>query len=127
MPYWQAAHRGELLYQRCRACGVIPMRPADVCGACQARAMEWQTSNGLGSIYSWTVVWRPQMPAFRVPYVPAIISMDEGWWLMSSVIGCAVEDLVADIRVRVEFHPVSDEVSLPYVRPIESPGPKESP
>lgn len=117
MPYWQAAARGELVFQRCVPCGSVPMKPVSVCAECGSRDLAWQPSAGLGSLYSWTVVGRPQTPAFIVPYAPAIVRMDEGWWLMSSVIGCAPGDLADGLRLAVEFHPVSDVLRLPYVRP----------
>jgi uncharacterized protein len=62
-------------------------------------------------------VWRPQHPSFRVPYAPAIVAMDESWWHIAAVVGCEPEDLNAGMRLAVEFHPGSDEITLPYYRP----------
>jgi uncharacterized OB-fold protein len=72
----------------------------------------------MGSLYSWTVVWRPQHPSFRVPYAPAIVELDEGLRLLSSVVGCEPEELHEGMRLAVEFHPASDDISLPYFRPV---------
>ena len=63
-------------------------------------------------------VWRPQHPAFRVPYAPAVVELDEGAFLMSAVIGCEDGDLEAGMRVKVEFHPADDTITLPYFRPV---------
>ena len=42
---------------------------------------------------------------------------------MSAVIGCEPEDLRADMRLFVEFHPASEEITLPYFRPLpQAPG-----
>ena len=84
---------------------------------CHATAPVWGESAGAGSLYSWTVVWRPPDPAFRVPYAPAVIRLDEGFWMMSAVIGCEPEALARGPRLAVEFHPASDEITLPYFRP----------
>jgi uncharacterized OB-fold protein len=62
-------------------------------------------------------VWRPQHPTFQVPYAPAIIELDERFWLMSAIVGCEPEDLRAELPVLVEFHPAGDDVVLPYFRP----------
>ena len=78
----------------------------------------FSASSGRGRLYSWTVVWRPQHPAFTVPYAPAIVSLDEGWFMMSAVVGCEPEDLRPDMALAVEFHPASDEITLPYFRPV---------
>jgi uncharacterized OB-fold protein len=116
-PYWEGCARGELLYQRCDGCGTIALRPATICGNCLSRSMSWARSSGRGALYSWTVVWRPPRPSFTVPYAPAIVTLDEGFRMMSSVVGCEPEDLAADLPLAVEFHPASDEIFLPYFRP----------
>ena len=116
-PYWDGCAAGELLFQRCDTCGTIPARPASVCPHCHGRALSWERSSGVGSLYSWTVVWRPQHPAFRVPYAPAVVELEEGAFLMTAMIGCEPEDLRAGMRVEVEFHPADAEMTLPYFRP----------
>ena len=120
-PYWDGCRAGQLLFQRCTACGHINPKPGPVCSRCVSTALTWEPSGGLGTLYSWTVVWRPQHPSFRVPYAPAIVALAEGARLLTSVIGCEVADLRPDLPVAVEFHPASDEVWLPYVRPSPSP------
>lgn len=79
--------------------------------------MVWEKGSGKGNIYSYTVVWRPQTPAFEVPYVPAIIELDEGYKLMSAIVGCEVEDVKVGMRVKVLFQEMSEEISLPYFLP----------
>lgn len=116
-PYWEGCRNGELLYQRCSTCREVNMKPARSCAACGAAALTWERSAGRGRLYSWTVVWRPQHPTFAVPYAPAIIELDEGFWLMSAMVGCDHEALRAEMPVVVEFHPANDDVTLPYFRP----------
>ena len=116
-PYWDGCARGELLFQRCDDCATIALRPGTLCGQCLSRSLSWVRSSGLGTLYSWTVVWRPQRPSFTVPYAPAIVTLEEGFRMVSSVVGCDPEDLAADMPLAVEFHPASDEIFLPYFRP----------
>jgi hypothetical protein len=116
-PYWDGCARGELLYQRCDDCGTIALRPGTVCASCLSRSLSWAKSSGEGSLYSWTVVWRPQRPSFTVPYAPAIVTLAEGFRMVSAIVGCETDDLSADMSLAVEFHPVSDEIFLPYFRP----------
>jgi uncharacterized protein len=116
-PYWEGCARGELLFQRCGDCGTIALRPATVCGHCLGRSLSWARSSGQGTLYSWTVVWRPQRPSFTVPYAPAIVALDEGFRMVSAVVGCEPDELTADMPVAVEFHPASDDIFLPYFRP----------
>ena len=117
-PYWDGCARGELLYQRCGACGRPNFDPPLLCRHCGSRDLTWEQSAGSGTVYSWTVVWRPQQPSFVVPYAPAIVDMDEGYQMLANVVGCDVADLAVGMRVAVEFHPVSDGFAIPYFRPV---------
>jgi uncharacterized protein len=116
--YWEGCRREELLFQRCGACSFSGLGAFSVCARCHATSPLWEQSAGNGSLYSWTVVWRPPDPSFEVPYAPAVIRLDEGFWMMSAVIGCEPEALCEGLRVAVEFHPVSDDITLPYFRPV---------
>jgi len=116
-PYWEGCRRHQLLYQRCAQCSFTGLSAFTVCAQCHASTPVWDESAGHGSLYSWTVVWRPPDPSFQVPYAPAVVRLDEGFWMMSAVIGCEPEALREELRLAVEFHPVSDEITLPYFRP----------
>jgi hypothetical protein len=52
-----------------------------------------------------------------VPYAPAVVRLDEGFFMLSAVIGCAPETLQEGLRLGVEFHAASEEMTLPYFRP----------
>ena len=73
--------------------------------------------DGRVSLYSWTVVWHPPNPSFRVPYAPAVVRLDEGVWMMSAVFGCGPDALHEGMWLAVEFHPESDEITLPHFAP----------
>jgi uncharacterized protein len=118
-PYWDGCRQGQLLYQRCTSCGSVGFRPSTVCGNCRGTSLRWERSVGRGALYSWTVVWRPPDPAFAVPYAPAIVRLDEEFWLMSAIIGCQPEELHEGMRLQVAFHPASDTITLPYFTPLK--------
>ena len=116
-PYWEGCDLDELRFLRCGGCGQALGDAPRVCWRCHSRDLRWETSSGRGRLYSWTVVWRPQTPAFEVPYAPAVVEMVEGFHLMSAVIGCEPADLAADMALTVEFHPTAQGQKLPYFRP----------
>ena len=89
--FWEGCQRGELLFQRCQRCGAANHTPTVICGSCWSQELSWERSAGNGTIYSWTMVWRPQTPAFVVPYAPIIVEMDEGWQILSCLMGCSHE------------------------------------
>ena len=116
-PYWDGCSRRELLFQRCGACGGITHTPAVLCAHCTSRDLTWEPSAGAGAVYSWTMVWRPQTPAFTVPYCPVIVDVDEGWQILSNLIGIEDDAVHVGMRVQVEFHATADGTLLPYFRP----------
>jgi uncharacterized protein len=122
--YWEGTRLGELRYQRCTACASPNFGPGLVCRSCRSRDLEWVVGAGRGAVYSWTVVWRPQTPAFDVPYAPAIIRLDEGYDILSALVGLDDTDIVEGLRVTVEFHPISADITLPFFRPdVSQPAP----
>ena len=116
-PFWDGQARGELLYQRCEVCGLSTHTPALVCAHCGSPELTWVPSTGRGTVYSWTVVWRPQTPAFTVPYAPIIVELEEGWQMLSNLVGCEHDAVHVGLPVEVVFHPLADGVTLPYFQP----------
>ena len=116
-PYWDAAREGRLTYQKCANCGHVPPRPLRRCWRCQGGDLTWLESSGRGRLHSWTVVWRPQHPSFVTPYAPAVMAVEEGWWLVTALVGCTVEDIREDMPLEVTFHPAGGDIWLPYASP----------
>jgi uncharacterized OB-fold protein len=113
-PFWQGCQSGELRYQRCEACGLSNFPPTEHCRQCLSAELRWQRSDGVGEIYSWTVVHRPVTVEFEPPYAPAIITLDEGYQMLTNIVGVAPDDLAIGMRVQVQFHAVGPDVTLPY-------------
>lgn len=91
--------------------------PTEHCRECLSADLAWTISAGAGEIYSWTVVYRPATPELGAPYAPAIVTLDEGYQLLTNIVGAAAGDLAIGMRVRVEFHAVGNDLVLPYFTP----------
>jgi uncharacterized OB-fold protein len=114
VPFWQGCRDSELCYQHCESCGLSNFPPTEHCRQCLSPDVRWAKSEGLGEIYSWTVVHRPVSPEFEPPYAPAIITLDEGYQMLTNVVGVAPEDVAIGMRVQVQFHEVGPDLTLPY-------------
>jgi uncharacterized protein len=114
LPFWQGCRAGELRFQRCAACGLPNFPPTEHCRECLAPELKWERSGGHGEIYSWTVVHRPVTAEFRPPYAPAIITLDERYQMLTNIVGVPPDELAIGMRVRVQFHAVGPDVTLPY-------------
>jgi uncharacterized OB-fold protein len=116
-PHWDGCREGVLRVQRCDDCGEFVFIPKPVCGGCLGTNLSWVESSGRGTLYSYTVVHRPQQPTFEVPYTVAIVELEEGWHMLSNLIGVEPEAVTIGMPVEVTFERMSDEITLPYFRP----------
>jgi uncharacterized OB-fold protein len=121
-PFWDGCAAGELRFQRCRGCRASQFPPAEICRACLGTDLAWERSAGLGTLYSWTVVHRPVTPAFEVPYAPAIVDLDEGYQMMTNLIGLPPDAITPALPVQVDFHETGAGLHLPYFRPRAATG-----
>src|SRR4051794_20615230 len=86
-PFWDAASRHELMHPRCSACDRAFFPPHLCCPHCHSVDWGWHPSNGTGALYSYTVVHRAPRPGFDPPYVLGVVDMDEGFELMTNIVG----------------------------------------
>ncbi|OBF91795.1 hypothetical protein A5791_14885 [Mycobacterium sp. 852002-51163_SCH5372311] len=117
LPFWEACRAGELRYQCCQACGASNFPPTEHCRQCLSDDLIWTVSGGHGEIYSWTVVHRPVTAEFTPPYAPAIVTLDEGYQMLTNIVGVVPDELTIGMRVQVQFHAVGPDITLPYFKP----------
>lgn len=117
-PFWSGSAEGVLRLRRCDACGRChgPTRVACSCGSI---ALTWVDTDGLGKVFSFTVVHRAPDPAFRadLPYVIALVEFDGGGRLMSNIIGCPPEAVHIGMPVAAVFETVSDGIGVTKFKP----------
>ncbi len=118
-PFWDGLGDGELRVQRCSACGAFVFYPRPHCPSCLSAELDWLAVSGLGRVYSFTVVRRAMHPAFAedVPYVYAIVELEEGPRLMTNIVGCPPEAVRVDMPVEAVYDRVTSEVTLLKFRP----------
>ena len=121
LPFWQAAAQGKLVFQHCSACNRAQFPPANHCPACGNRSLTWQESAASGSIHSHTTVQRAPTAAFKedVPYVIALIDLDEGFRMMMNWRGEDPATARIGDRVRVVFEANASPWPLPQAVPVQ--------
>lgn len=102
-PHWDACREGRLLIQHCASCDSHIFPPEFACPSCFTEAPEWIESSGRGTVYSFTVVSRPQRPEFEAPYVVAIIQLEEGCYMLSNIVDCEPDAVTIGAPVVVHF------------------------
>ena len=122
-PYWEAAAEGRLVVQRCGACGHTYLYPRSACPRCWSEHTSWVDASGRGTVYSFTVIRRNDLPPFRdrVPYVVAIVELDEGPRLTTNVEECDPQDVQCGMLVEVAFRTETGDgegsAAVPVFRP----------
>lgn len=118
-PFWDAARESRLMLQHCDDCGKVIFYPRLSCPHCFSNNLGWQPASGHGTIYSYTVVEANAPSAFAndIPYVVAVIRLEEGVQMLSNVINCDLAQLRCDMPVEVVFERLNDEFTLPKFRP----------
>ena len=121
-PFWQAARAGRLIIPRCRACGRNSFYPRPSCPFCFSDELEWIECSGRGTVYSFTVVTNNAPSAFMadLPFVIAIVRLEEGVQMLTNIVDCRPEALCCDMPVEVTFARLTDEMTLPKFRPRRS-------
>jgi uncharacterized OB-fold protein len=110
--FWEAAAQGTLLIKRCTACGQPHYYPRSLCPFCGSDATEWQPASGAGTIYSYSVMRRAE-----VPYAIAYVTLDEGVTMMTNLVDCDFDALRIGQRVRLVFTPTDGGPPVPTFTP----------
>ncbi|MGH7857355.1 MAG: Zn-ribbon domain-containing OB-fold protein [Candidatus Binatia bacterium] len=119
-PYWEGARQERLRLKRCRPCDRTFFYPRSHCPRCWSTDTDWIEASGRGTIYSYTVIAHSDVAPFKdwIPYVVALVDLDEGPRMVTNVVGAAPEDLSVGRRVEVVFDRIDDRITLPRFRLI---------
>ncbi len=124
--YWDGLQQQSFMLQRCNVCQRAYFYPRPFCPQldCHSRDVTRFQASGKGAIYSFVINTRP-MPGFEdeVPYIIAVIELDEGPRLMTNLIDVPGDDVpskAAAIRVgasvEVVYEQVTEDITLPKFR-----------
>jgi uncharacterized OB-fold protein len=94
-----------LTLQRCPACGHVPSFPRVACPSCFEPLRAFAAS-GRGRVRTYAVIRRPHNERFlaHLPIVMALIELEEGSEVISTIVGENRLDTAIDARVAVARH-----------------------
>lgn len=120
-PYWEGLAQGELRIQRCKTCKKAVFYPRAICPHCHSDQLEWIVASGKGTIYTYTVAHQAfGQFAADVPFVVALIELEEGVRMMSRIIDAPRDRVTIGAMVQVTFAGMGGEdLTLPYFRLVE--------
>ena len=119
-PFWDGLKEHKLRIQKCSQCGQFRFPPRIICPYCMSLESEWVEVEGGATVYAFTVVHRAYTPAYEseLPYVVAIVELEEGVRLVTNIVGCKPEQVAIGMRVQLSFEDVTPEFTLHRFRPV---------
>jgi len=114
--FWENIERNNLVRPVCNACGNNFFSPQVVCPKCLSPDWIYETSNGNGKIYSYTVIHRPMGVGFPTPFIVVDIDLEEGWRMYSRLLNCKINEVSIGLEVEVVFKK-HEERTMPFFQP----------
>jgi uncharacterized OB-fold protein len=123
-PYWESLKAHAMKIQRCNDTGKFFFYPRGLSPFTFSDNISWELVSGKGNIYAFTIVQLNRAPGFadELPYVVALIELDEGVRVMSNVIDVTPDPQHVKVGMPVElvYDDVTDEITLPKFRPAQA-------
>ena len=114
--FWEGVDRGELLCERCRACGELRHPPRPMCPHCRSTEREPVRLSGRGRVLSWIVPRHPEPVGFAEAPVVVLVALDEGIRLVSNLEGVDPTDIALGLPVEAAFAPTRGGHAVPVFR-----------
>lgn len=116
--FWAHCAEERLCFQVCESCETWRHLPRIMCARCGSVKWTWRASVGRGCLYSWTVTHQAMLPQFEseVPYVVAVVELDEGVRMVSQLRGVEKKDLEIGLPLELYFERFEGGLVLPMFR-----------
>jgi len=99
--YNENLKQGRLSGLKCSGCGEVSAQPRLICAKCGGQDLEAIELKGGGAIQTFTVNYvAAEGRESEVPYIVAIVELDEGPWIMGNIAGLKPEEASMDIMGR---------------------------
>jgi uncharacterized protein len=99
--FWEAAAEGRLLIQECGDCHALQFYPRGHCVRCFGSDVGWREASGRATLHTYSVVLRTWSE--ELPYVFAIVDLEEGVRMTSRVVDVDPERVRCDMPLQVVF------------------------
>lgn len=116
--WWAAIQNRTLMVNRCGSCGRNSLYVRPFCPHCWSEDVSLASASGRSRLYTWSVIRQNAAPFDAdLPYIVAMVDLEEGPRLMTVVADCAVEQLCAGMELVLGFREDADGFVVPVFRP----------
>lgn len=108
--FWAGIAKEVFEAPYCTKCQTFFFYPRDFCPTCWSEVVEWRRVSGTGAVVSHSTVHFPvgSNPDWKakLPYIVALVRLDEGIVVMSNILGSPPDQLRVGLPVRLTYHTV---------------------
>jgi uncharacterized OB-fold protein len=122
--FWCGGEDGELRFLRCQDCGTYIHPPTPICPSDHSKNLKPEAVSGRATVSTFTLNHQTWMPGPEVPYVVAIVEIEEqpDVRLTTNIVSCDPQAVRIGMPVRVVFEHRPDpdgDVWIPLFEPAE--------
>ncbi|MFH5209315.1 bifunctional MaoC family dehydratase N-terminal/OB-fold nucleic acid binding domain-containing protein [Antrihabitans spumae] len=114
--FWAGAALGELRIQKLPD-GSLRHPPIPAVWLDKSEQSDYVVASGRGEVFSFVVHHAPKVPGRTLPFVVALIELEEGVRMLGELRGVDPASVEIGMGVDVEFVKIDDELTLPAWRP----------
>ena len=118
-PFWDSCRRGQLVIQFCEGSGEYQWYPRGISADSWDENVRWVQSSGRGTVWTYTITYQNRTPGFAemVPYVLALVELEEGVRMFTNIVDCNPRDVHIGMAVEVTFQIATPQITIPYFKP----------
>jgi 3-oxo-4,17-pregnadiene-20-carboxyl-CoA hydratase alpha subunit len=110
--FWEGLKAGELRIQRWGDTLRHPPGPMPPDGSLDTKP-DYVVASGRGTVYSYVVHHHPKVPGKELPFVVALVELEEGVRVMAELLDASPEEVHIGLPVVAAFVRVDDDLTLP--------------
>ncbi|MDJ0359199.1 MaoC family dehydratase N-terminal domain-containing protein [Rhodococcus sp. H29-C3] len=115
--FWEGARVGELRIQRVED-GSLRHPPIPAIWQDKAAPIDYVVARGTGTVFSFVVHHAPKVPGRTLPFVVALVELDEGVRVLGELRGIEPSEVEVGLPVEVEFLRIDENFTLPAWKAI---------
>lgn len=115
--FWEGARVGELRIQRVED-GSLRHPPIPAIWQDKAAPIDYVVASGKGTVFSFVVHHAPKVPGRTLPFVVALVELDEGVRVLGELRGIEPSEVEVGLPVEVEFLRIDENFTLPAWKAI---------
>lgn len=111
--FWAGTKAGELRIQRLPD-GSLRHPPIPALWKDKSEQTDYVVASGRGTVFSYVVHHAPKVPGRQLPFVVALVELEEGVRMLGELRGIEPADVQVGLPVQVGFEKLDDAATLPF-------------